>query len=299
MIIITGSSGFVGTNLTEYFVSNNKQVVGLDLAAPQKEFNKDRFSFHKCDLTNQEAVKTAFKKFQPRYVIHLAFVTYRESIPNEFLKDAQITLNILEAASANDVERFILMSSSTVYGLRGIDRPVKEEEPLNPKGVYGKAKLTAELMGRQYFESHSLPIVITRGFEIYGPYLTTPSIVKRLLERAAQQEPLQIYCFGKQKTDFTYAEDLARAMDILLREKKAIGNVFNVGFGKPHTYEELGRMISEFIPCKVELLPPRKHEKPFYLYTDASKLKSLGFKPRWDLRKGIEKTANWVLAKHG
>jgi nucleoside-diphosphate-sugar epimerase len=299
LILITGSSGFVGTNVTEYLLSKKEEVTGLDLAPPQKNFDKDSFLFHRCDLTSQMAVDQAFKKFKPQHVIHFAFVTYRESLYHEFLKDAQITLNMLEAALKTDVERFILMSSSTIYGLRTEDQPVKEDEKPNPKGVYGKAKLAAEMMARQYFESQNLPIVIVRGFEIYGPHLTTPSIVKRLLERAAQKEPLQIYCYGKQKTDFTYAEDLARAMELLLHEKKAIGDIFNAGFGKPHTYEDLGNIIKQLIPCKVELLPPRAKEKPFYLYTDAQKLKSLGFKPKWDLEEGMKKTVDWMLAKHG
>jgi nucleoside-diphosphate-sugar epimerase len=299
LILITGSSGFVGTNITEHFVSKNEPVVGLDLAPPQKDFDKKLFTFHKCDLTNQDALEEAFKKFKPRHVIHFAFVTYRESLYQEFLKDAQITLNMLESALKTGVDRFILMSSSTIYGLRTEDQPVNEDEKPNPKGVYGKAKLAAELMARQYFESQNLPITIVRGFEIYGPYLTTPSIVKRLLERAVQKEPLQIYCYGKQKTDFTYAEDLARGMEILLREKKALGEVFNAGFGRPHTYEELGNLVKRLIPCKVELLPPRPGEKPFYLYTDAQKLKSLGYKPKYDLAEGMKKTVNWMLAKHG
>ncbi len=299
MILITGSSGFVGTNVTEYFISKNEQVVGLDLAPPQKDFDRKLFTFHKCDLTDQDALEKAFKNFKPRHVIHFAFVTYRESLYQEFLKDAQITLNMLENALKADVERFILMSSSTIYGLRIEDQPVKEDEKPNPKGVYGKAKLAAELMARQYFESQNLPIVIVRGFEIYGPHLTTPSIVKRLLERAVQKEPLQIYCYGKQKTDFTYAEDLARGMEILLREEKAVGEVFNAGFGKPHTYKELGSLVKRLVPCKVELLPPRPGEKPFYLYTDAKKLKSLGYKPKYDLAEGMQKTADWMLAKHG
>ncbi len=285
--------------MTQYFVAKKEEVAGLDLAAPQIIFDRELFTFHKCDLTSQEAVEDAFRKFKPQFVIHLAFVTYRESPYQEFLKDAKITLNMLEAAVKTGVERFILMSSSTVYGLRTEDKVVKEEDKPNPKGVYGKAKLMAELMARQYFESQNLPLAIIRGFEIYGPYLTTPSIVKKLLERAVRGQPLQIYCFGKQKTDFTYAEDLGRAMELLLHEEKAVGDVFNVGFGKPHTYEDLGNVIKQLIPCKVELLPPRPNEKPFYLYTDAQKLKSLGFKPKYDLEAGMKKTTDWMLAKHG
>jgi nucleoside-diphosphate-sugar epimerase len=231
--------------------------------------------------------------------MHLAFVTHRKEIFDEFLDDAKITLNMLEASLKHRVERFVLMSSSTVYGLRTIDQPVDEEEKPNPKGTYGKAKLMAELMARQYFEAENLPLTIFRGFEIYGPTLTIPSIVRKLLDRAVKKEPLQLYCYGKQKTDFTYVKDLCQAIDIVLRNPKAVGEIFNVGSGKAYTYEEFANIINKLLPCKIELLPPRPGEHPFYLYSTVKKLKSLGFSPKYDVLEGLKKTVDWMLAEHG
>lgn len=299
MILITGSSGFLGTNVTEYFVSKKEQVVGLDLAGPQRKFDKEIFTFMKCDLTDKKSVNEIFKRFKPEYVINLAFVTHRKEIYREFLDDVRITLNALESAAKNDVQRIILMSSSTVYGLRDVDKPVEEEEKPDPKGTYGKAKLMAELMGRQYLESENLRVVIIRGFEIYGPCLTIPSIVGKLLKRAVKGEKLQIYCYGMQKTDFTFAEDVAGAMELLLHDSRAIGEVFDVGSGKPYTYKDLGDVIKKLLPCEIELLPPRPNEKPFYLYSTVAKLKSLGFNPKYDLEEGMKIAADWMLANYG
>lgn len=299
MILITGSSGFVGTNVTEYFVSKKEQVVGVDLANPSEDFPKQLFTFHKCDLTDRDSVFKTFEKFKPKNVIHLAFVTLRKDIYQEFLADAKITLNMLEAALKSHVERFVLMSSSTVYGLRTIDQPVSEDEKPNPKGTYGKAKLMAELMARQYLETENLPVTVFRGFEIYGPVLTIPSIVRKLLDRALNKEPLQLFCYGKQKTDFTYVEDLAQAMDIVLRNPRTIGETMNVGSGKAYTYGEFANAITKSLPSKIELLPPRPNEHAFYLYSNVEKLKTLGFKPKYDIREGLKKTIDWMLAQHG
>ncbi|MEM2105335.1 MAG: NAD(P)-dependent oxidoreductase [Candidatus Bathyarchaeia archaeon] len=299
MILVTGSSGFIGTNVTRYFVDKGENVVGLDLASPAVNFPKKAFTFHKCDLTDRDAVLSAFKEFSPKFVIHLAFVTHRKDVYSEFMDDAKITLNMLEAACKQHVERFILMSSSTVYGLRTIDKPVDEDEKPNPKGTYGKAKLMAELMARQYFEAENLPLTVFRGFEIYGPNLTIPSIVRKLLDRALNKEPMQLYCYGKQKTDFTYVDDLCQAMEIVLRDKRAVGETFNVGSGKAYTYEDFAKAISKFLPSKVELLPPRPNEHPFYLYSTVEKLKALGFKPKYDISEGLKKTIDWMLAHHG
>lgn len=299
MILITGSSGFIGTNITQYFVEKGKQVIGLDLAKPYKNFPKELFTSHKCDLTNRESVLKAFEKFNPKNVIHLAFVTNRKDIYGEFFDDAKITLNMLEASSKCRVERSILMSSSTVYGLKTVDEPVNEEDKPNPKGTYGKAKLMAELMAKQYLESENLPVTIFRGFEIYGPNLTIPSIVRKLLDKATHKEPMQLYCYGKQKTDFTYVEDLCQAMDIVLRNSKAVGEIFNVGSGKAYTYEEFAKAISKQLPSKIELLPPRPNEHPFYLYSNVKKLKSLGFNPKYDILEGLRKTIDWMLAENG
>ncbi len=299
MIFVTGSSGFIGTNIIQYFVGKGKQVVGLDLATPDKSFPKELFTFHKCDLTSKTEVLKAFERFSPKNVIHLAFITHRKDIYEEFFDDAKITLNMLNATRNCHIERFILMSSSTVYGLRTIDQPVSEEDKPNPKGTYGKAKLMAELMARQYIESENLPVTIFRGFEIYGPNLTIPSIVRKLLDRAVKREPMQLYCYGKQKTDFTYVEDFCEAVDIVLRNPKTIGDTLNVGSGKAYTYEEFAKAISRLLPAKIELLPPRPNEHPFYLYSNIEKLKPLGFKPKYDILEGLRKTVDWMLAQNG
>jgi nucleoside-diphosphate-sugar epimerase len=157
----------------------------------------------------------------------------------------------------------------------------------------------AELMARQYLEAENLPVTIFRGFEIYGPILTIPSIVRKLLDKAVNKEPMQLFCYGKQKTDFTYVEDLGQAMDIVLRNPKTIGDTLNVGSGKAYTYEEFAKAISKLLPAKIELLPPRPNEHPFYLYSNIEKLKPLGFKPKYDIMDGLKKTVDWMLAQHG
>lgn len=299
MILVTGSSGFIGTNVTRYFIDKSEKIVGLDLVSPTINFPRNLFTFHKCDLTDRDAVLNAFKEHKPKFAIHLAFVTNRKDVYSEFLDDAKITLNMLEAACKQNVEKFILMSSSTVYGLGNIDKPVSEDDKPNPKGTYGKAKLMAELMAKQYMEAENLPVTIFRGFEIYGPNLTIPSIVRKLLDRAVKKEPMQLYCYGKQKTDFTYVDDLCQAMEIVLHNKKTVGEIFNVGSGKAYTYEEFANTISKFLPSKIELLPPRPNEKPFYLYSTVEKLRALGFKPKYDILDGLKKTIDWMLSRNG
>jgi nucleoside-diphosphate-sugar epimerase len=298
LILITGSSGFIGTNVTKYFVEKGEKVVGLDLSSSNINFPRELFTFHKCDLTDKDAVFKAFMDFNPKFVIHLAFVTHRKDTYSEFMDDAKITLNMLDASSKHDVERFILMSSSTVYGMRNVDKPVNEDDKPNPKGTYGKAKLMAELMAKQYFEAENLPITIFRGFEIYGPNLIIPSIVRKLLDKAVNKEPMQLYCYGKQKTDFTYVDDLCQAMDIVLHNQKAVGETFNVGSGKAYTYKEFANAISKFLPSKIELLPPRPNEQHFFLYSTVEKLKSLGFNPKYDVLEGLRKTIDWMLSTH-
>ena len=300
MILVTGSSGFIGTNVTQYFVDKGKQIIGLDLIKPYKNFPKKLFTFHKCDLTNRDSVLRAFEKFNPKSVIHLAFVTHPKDIYGEFLDDAKITLNMLDAACKQRVERFLLMSSSAAYGLKPVDEPVNEEDNKpNPRGAYGKAKVMAELMAKQYIDAEKLPVTIFRGFEIYGPNLTIPSIVRKLLDRAIRKETMQLFCYGKQKTDFTYVEDLARAMDIVLQDPRAIGETFNAGSGIVYTYEEFAKAISQILPAKIELLPPRPNEKPFYLYSDIRKLKALGFTPKYDIKEGLKNTIDWMLTANG
>src|SRR4030067_2806489 len=131
--LITGCSGFVGTNVTQYFVDKGVQVVGVDIAEPQRKFAKN-LSFHKCDLTDRDAVVKTFDKCNPQKVIHLAFVTIPTDNYAEFLMDSKITLNMLDTSAKKKVERFLLMSSSTVYGLKPTHEPVDGTEKFaNPQ----------------------------------------------------------------------------------------------------------------------------------------------------------------------
>ena len=300
MILITGCSGFVGINVTQYFINKGVQVVGVDIAEPKRKFPTNLYTFQKCDLTDRDAVLKTFEKYNPEKVIHLAFVTVPKDIYAEFIDDAKITLNMLDAASKRKTARFLMMSSSTVYGLKPIDEPVDEDDALpNPRSAYGKAKVAAELMAKQYYQTEKLPITIFRGFEIYGPSLTIPSIVRKLVDKALRKEPLTLFCYGKQKTDFTYVEDLARAMEIVLDAPKAIGETFNAGSGKIYTFKEFAEALSRILPTKIELLPPRENEKPFYLYSDIHKLKALGFKPKYDIEEGLRNTVDWLRDVNG
>lgn len=300
MILITGSSGFVGINVSRYFVRKGIQVTGIDIAEPGMKLPDEYFTFQKCDLTNRKSVLNIFEELSPKSVIHLAFVTRPKDIYGEFLDDAKITLNMLDAASKQNVERFLLMSSSTVYGLKPVDSPVNEDDKLsNPRGAYGKAKVVAEIMTKQYMDTEELSATIFRGFEIYGPNLTIPSIVRKLIERAIHKEPMQLFCYGKQKTDFTYVEDLARAMEIVLKDPRAVGETFNAGSGKIYTYEEFAKAICKILPAEIELLPPRPNEKPFFLYSDIKKLKALDFQPKYDIEEGLKNTIDWLLTANG
>src|SRR4030067_2532760 len=155
VILITVCSGFVGTNVTQYFVDKGVQVVGVDIAEPQRKFAKN-LSFHKCDLTDRDAVVKTFDKFNPQKVIHLAFVTIPTDNYAEFLMDSKITLNMLDTSAKKKVERFLLMSSSTVYGLKPTDEPVDETDKFataQPRGTYGKAKLAPEMVAPQHYNA--------------------------------------------------------------------------------------------------------------------------------------------------
>lgn len=292
MICIAGSSGFIGTNATQYFLDKGYEVLGLDLMKPKKEFGKG-FRYQTCDLADYKNVDSCFAKYKPQEIINLAFVTRSTHVSRELHIDFNITFNVLEACLHHNVEKLIHMSSSQVYGNILRDVPISEDNvKLNPKRVYGKAKLMSEMMVKAYIEAESLPAIIVRGFEVYGPYLTIPSIVRIFIERALNGQELKVFCYGKQKTDFTYVEDVAQAYERLFNSGK-IGEVYNIARGVPETYEDLVKTINKFVPCKMDFLPPREGEKSFYLWTRARKLRSRGFSPRWNLEWGIEKTVEW------
>lgn len=205
------------------------------------------------------------------------------------------TLNVLEAARENNVEKVVYASSSSVYGASQT-LPKVETMPAEPISPYGVSKLATEHYCRVYNEIFDLRTTSLRYFNVYGPRQDPKSeyaaVVPRFITRALAGEELTIYDDGNQIRDFTFVLDVVEANILATENKDSDGEVLNVACGSTTKVNDLAEMVFELVGRNtgVEHAPPRPGEIRDS-WADISKAKRLlGFDPKYSMRKGMEFT---------
>ncbi|MGB8780511.1 MAG: SDR family NAD(P)-dependent oxidoreductase [Candidatus Bathyarchaeia archaeon] len=300
-ILVTGGAGFIGSRLVDRLLREGHEVTVLDnlLAGTTKNLKEhlSSTSLHmiKADVRNSRAVKKAVRGATT--VFHLAaLVDVPLSVENPVLtNDVNVrgTLSILEASLAENVDRFIYISSSAVYG-EARYLPINEEHPTTPLSPYGVSKLAAENYCRNYHEIHGLKTCCLRLFNVYGPRQHANSysgVISRFIRKIQSGESPVVYGDGKQTRDFIHLEDVIDACVLPLESVRIDGGTFNVGTGKPTTIRELADIITE-LSGKTSLKPvyekPRKGDVE-NSYADINMArKSLNFKPKTELKNGLK-----------
>ena len=235
------------------------------------------------------------------YVFHLATRSVRTSLSQPSLVhevNATGTLNVLKAAAAAKVRRFIYCSSSEVYGTAS-RVPQSEDYDFRPESVYGASKLVGEYYTQVFHRSGWLETVIARPHNNYGPrehYAgSAGEVVPRFILWCLAGEAPIIYGNGRQTRDFTYVSETAEFLAILALHKPAAGEVFNVCRGEEVSVLELAEKICRLAggPSAPRFLPGRPSDV-LRLWGDASKLqKTIGRKPEISIEQGLGLTIEW------
>jgi UDP-glucose 4-epimerase len=235
------------------------------------------------------------------FILHLAaLVSVTESVqePDDTLAvNIDGTLNVLKAAKEAGVQRVVLSSSCAVYGEGRI--PAKEDQPLMPLSPYAASKMAVEGLAISFHHSYGLPVVCLRYFNVYGPRQTSDSpysgVIAIFASRLIDGKLVTIYGDGRQTRDFIYVGDVVRANQLACRKKTAVGRVINIGTGRGRSLRELHSTLASL--CGSRNPPQYADARPGDIYhsrCDPSRARSLlGFQPRTDFRKGLEKTLAW------
>jgi len=308
-ILVTGGAGFIGSNLVDELAKDNEVVV-LDNFSSGGRSNV----LHHSDSSNVKIVegdirdKALVNSIMPGIdiVYHLAVQCLRVSINDPEINhevNATGTLNLLMAARAAGVERFVYVSSSEVYGT-ALRVPMDENHPNEPTTVYGASKLAGEKYALACFRTYGMQTMVVIPFNTYGPREHLEGahgeVIPKFVLRALNDQPPVIFGDGSQTRDFTYVGDTVRGIIMASACDEMIGQTVNIARGQEVSIRELAEKIYSKLG-KGHIAPVIEKERPGDVmrhYADASKAERLfGFIAVVGIEEGLDRYINWFMSQ--
>ena len=314
-ILVTGGAGFIGGHLAERFARDGHDVVVLDNFDPFydldiKEYNVEAgrdaaaegdgdYELVKGDVRDADLVTELVADAD--YLYHQAAQAgVRPSVQNPRKYDevnVDGTLNLLDACRDEGIERFVMASSSSVYGTPQY-LPYDEEHPTTPVSPYGASKLSAERYACSYSEVYDFPAVALRYFTVYGPRMRPNMAISNFVSRCMNGEPPVIYGDGTQTRDFTFIEDVVEANVTLLDNDNADGHALNIGSTDNIEIKTLAEEIRDQLAPKLKLVYEARHDADAeHTHADTSTASEmLDYEASHTIREGVSEFIEWYRA---
>lgn len=311
-ILITGGAGFIGGHLAERFVNDGHDVVVLDnlttfydrdikhqnieTARSVATESDGQYKFIEGDIRDHALVTDLVEDAE--YVYHQAGQAgVRSSVdsPREYNEvNVDGTLNLLDACRDESIERFVMASSSSVYGVPQY-LPYDEQHPTTPVSPYGASKLAAERYACSYSQVYDFPAVAIRYFTVYGPRMRPNMAISNFVSRCANRKPPIIYGDGTQTRDFTYIDDIVEANVKLLTEDGADGEAINIGSTDNIEIRTLARLVRDEFDLDIDLTYDDRHDADAeHTHADTIKAEKLiGYEPTYTIREGVQAFISW------
>lgn len=333
VIFITGSSGFIGSNLAKRILTTepDTKVIGLDnmndyydvrikearLAELQKFEN---YTFIKGNLADKALINSIFEQYHPDIVVNLgaqAGVRYSITNPDAYIESNVIGFyNILEGCRHYPVKHLVYASSSSVYGSNKKVPYSTDDKVDNPVSLYAATKKSNELMAHAYSKLYNIPSTGLRFFTVYGPAGRPDMAYFGFTNKLVNGETIKIFNYGNCKRDFTYVDDIVEGVVRVMAKAPEKKNgedglpippyaVYNIGNSNPENLLDFVQILSEelvragVLPADYnfeahkELVPMQPGDVPV-TFADTEPLeRDFGFKPHTPLRDGLRKFAEW------
>ena len=336
VVFITGSSGFIGSNLAKRILTTepDTKVVGLDnmndyydvriKEARLEELQKfENYIFIKGNLADKELINGIFEQYHPDIVVNLgaqAGVRYSITNPDAYIESNMIGFyNILEACRHYPVEHLVYASSSSVYGSNKKVPYSTDDKVDNPVSLYAATKKSNELMAHAYSKLYNIPSTGLRFFTVYGPAGRPDMAYFGFTNKLVNGETIKIFNYGNCKRDFTYVDDIVEGVVRVMAKAPEKKNgedglpippyaVYNIGNSNPENLLDFVQILSEELvragvlsadydfEAHKELVPMQPGDVPV-TFADTEPLeRDFGFKPATPLREGLRRFAEWYKA---
>ena len=303
-VLVTGGSGFIGSNFIRYVLTEHPddRIVNLDKLtyagnpANLADFEHDaRYAFVHGDIADAELVSDVARGVDA--IVNFAAPSHVDrSIldADEFLRTNVLGVRVLlDAVRTLGVPRLLHVSTDEVYGsiATGV---ATEASPLRPSNPYSAAKAGGDLLALAYWNTHGVPVVVTRSSNNFGPYQYPEKLIPLFITNALESQPLPVYGDGLQVRDWIYVLDNCAAIDLVLRAGRD-GEVYNIAGGHEVANATVTREILRWLgkpESLIQMVADRPgHDRRYAL--DATKLARLGWAPRYPFASALESTVRW------
>ena len=307
-VLVTGGAGFISSNVIRHLLdATGYDVVSLDaltyagnLENLADVMSHERLSFVHGDIRNAGLVAEVVSAVD--VIVNAAAESHveksiREGASEFVTTNVEGTQVLLDAVRAAPVERFVLISSSEVYGTAE-SAPMDEEHPLNPRSPYAATKAGADRLAYSYFVTYDLPIVILRPFNNYGPRQHREKVVPRFVTSALADEPLTVHGDGHASRDWLYVEDDAEAIVAAIEADldSVAGEVINVATGVDVSVSEVADLVLSVLGKPASLkayVDERPGQVDRHIGSTEKADRLLGWRARTSFVDGLERTVAW------
>ena len=317
--VVTGGSGFIGSNLVKFLLRKNYFVINIDKLSYSANpynlksiFKNKNYKFFKQDINNQAQIYKILNKYKPNGIFNLAAETHVDrsiDSPINFVKSNILGVyNLLEALKKYSKKnkkkiKLVHVSTDEVYGDIEIGKKSKETSHYNPSSPYSATKASADLLIKSIVRTYNLPIVISNCCNNYGPNQFPEKLIPKLIYNIINNKPLPIYGKGKNSREWIYAIDHCEALLKIFFNGK-IGESYNVGSNENINNVNLTKKLLKIaknkslkIGKKVKIIFVKDRPGHDFRYALNSNkiLKKLRWKAKISLHEGLSQTLDWYI----
>ena len=308
-VLVTGAGGFIGSHLVERLVELGARVRALVRYNSRNDWGllellptpiKNEIEVVLGDLTDPHSTTRVVQGQE--IIFHLAALI---GIPYSYIAPAHYiasncggTLNLLEAARQQGVERFVHTSTSETYGTAQYT-PIDEAHPLRGQSPYAASKIGADKLAESYYLSFGVPVVTLRPFNTFGPRQSARAIIPTIISQGLSGNVIRLGRVTPIR-DLTFVSDTVEGFIKVAECPEAIGELFNLGSGRSITIGELAQQIISLLGSGKEIiaederLRPEASEVMELLCNSGKAQKMLGWEPRVSLEEGLGRTVSYI-----
>jgi dTDP-glucose 4,6-dehydratase len=309
-ILVTGGAGFIGSNFVRFALENYREskIINVDKLtyAGNLENLKDvkdhpGYVFEKVDICDRASIDRVLQTYKIEAIINFAAESH---VDRSILGSAEFirtniggTQVLLDAAKQFGIRRFLQVSTDEVYGSLGASGKFTEQTSLHPNSPYSASKAGADLLALAYHHTFSMPILITRCSNNYGPYQFPEKLIPLMIVNALNDKPLPVYGDGKNVRDWLHVRDHCSAIDRVFHDG-TVGEIYNIGGNNEWMNIDIVKLILKLVKKPESLISFVQdrlgHDRRYAI--DSSRIqRELHWSPSYTFEQGIQETVHWYL----